>query len=75
MVTGTGTVRPVTRAETTPEDDPMVAIPGEPLIHVPDEGSVIVVVAPWQILAAPVIGDGNGFTDTTIVGIQTDPVL
>ena len=56
---------------TKPVPDPIVAIPGLPLLHVvvPD-GSLSVVVAPTHNVVVPPIGAGNGLTVIMAVAIQ-----
>ena len=54
-----------------PVEEPAVAIPVLPLVHVPPlVASLKVVVKPAQTAAVPVIDDGNGLTVTTTVAIQ-----
>ena len=55
---------------TMPVDEPIVAMPVLPLVHVPPPASLSVVVKPAQTTAVPVIEDGNGLTVTTTVAIQ-----
>jgi len=52
----------------TPEDAPMVATAGDPLLHVPPkDASLSVVTPPGQRVSVPVIDAGSGFTVTTVV--------
>ena len=54
-----------------PEDEPILRIAGDPLIHVPpgDESDKIV-VRPKQTLLMPLTATGSGFTVTPTVAIQ-----
>ena len=56
--------------ETIPELVPIVATLVLLLTHVPPPVLESVVIEPSQIVAVPVIADGNGFTVTTVVVIQ-----
>jgi len=50
---------------TTPVDEPIVATPVAPLVHVPPPGEENkVVLCPVHILERPVIADGSGSTVT-----------
>ena len=56
---------------TTPLPRPTVAIAGLLLVHVPPAGEpVSVVVVPWQVLSAPLIGAGGAFTNITTDVLQ-----
>jgi hypothetical protein len=56
---------------TTPEEEPIVAIPGEPEVHTPPGGvEVRLIVEPTHTLPGPVIAVGIGLTVTTIVAKQ-----
>jgi hypothetical protein len=50
-----------------PEEEPMVAIPVLPVLHVPPGVEDNDVVAPAHMASTPVIPMGNGFTVTTAV--------
>jgi hypothetical protein len=59
---------PAVTPVTTPDPDPMVAIPLLLLLQVlPEQASVNVVVKPGQTLSVPPIAGTNGVTDTDIV--------
>ena len=64
-----GLVPPVTTPDTTPLEEPMVAIPVLLLVQVPIP-SVRVADAPWHIASGPAIGAGVGVTVTTVVAVQ-----
>ena len=58
---------PVETPVTTPEEDPIRAMPVEPEVHVPPEMELLkVAVVPWQTVVLPVIG-ANGLTVSTLV--------
>ena len=66
---------PPAMPETTPVPTPIVAIPGEPELHVPPPAaSVSVVVLPWQTFSMPEIG-ASGVTVTTAVAVQPAAVV
>ncbi len=59
---------PVVMPDTVPDDEPIVAMDGDPDIHVPPGvASVSVVVVPEQSTLAPAMGDGSGLTVTMMV--------
>lgn len=59
---------PVATPVTTPEEEPTVAIPVLPLVHVPpDEVLLNVVVDPTHTFVVPVMVAGNGFTVTVAI--------
>ena len=59
---------------TVPVDEPIVAMPVPPLLHVPlAVASFNVVVKPAQTVTVPVMDDGNGLTVTTIVAMHPVP--
>ena len=64
-----GLVLPVTTPVTTPVEEPTVATPVDPELHVVP-ADVNVVVAPWHSVAVPVIAGGNAFTVTVVVVAQ-----
>ena len=56
-------VPPAEPAVTMPEEEPIDATVPVLLLHVPaPSGSLSIVDVPWQIVNAPDIGDGNGYT-------------
>ena len=56
---------------TTPVDEPIVAMPVLPLVHVPPlVASLMLVVKPAHTVAVPVMDEGSGLTVTTTVEIQ-----
>ena len=64
-------VWPTATPVTIPLEEPTVAIPVLPLLHVPPVvASLNVVVAPVQADAAPVMDEGNALTDTSVVVLQ-----
>jgi hypothetical protein len=52
---------------TIPEEEPIVAIEGLPLLHVPPPVPVKIIVDPTHTLPGPVIAPGMGLTVTTAV--------
>jgi hypothetical protein len=57
-----------------PLDEPIVAMPVLPLLHVPPgEASVRVLVLPWQIDKMPVMVGGRARTVTVVVLAQPVP--
>ena len=62
---------PVSFPKTIPEEEPMAAMVGLLLTHVPPgSASVSVLLVPIHTLKLPSIGDGNGFTVTVVVTKQ-----
>lgn len=58
---------------TVPVDEPIVAMAGEPELHMPPAvGLVSVVVEPWHTAGGPAIGNGSGLT--VIVAEVAQPV-
>jgi hypothetical protein len=56
---------------TIPVDEPIVAIPAAPLLHVPPGvASLNVTVLPWHTVAGPEIGAGKGLTVSVLVVLQ-----
>lgn len=67
--------RPVATPVTDPVAALIVAMPGLPLLHVPDGvGSVKVTEEPWHTSVDPDIVDGRGFAVTIAVTLQPAPV-
>ena len=65
---------PAATPDTTGEEEPIVAVPGLPLVHVPPGvPSPNVIVDPAHTLAPPVITAGNGFMVTTAVAAVVQP--
>jgi len=61
-------VVPALRPLTIPVPAPIVALAVRVLLHVPPSGLLVsVICAPSHTVLGPLIGDGNGFTSTTIV--------
>ncbi len=54
--------------------EPIAAVPGASLNHVPPAGSALSVTeVPWQVLSVEPIAPGNAFTVATAVTLQPEP--
>lgn len=65
-------VTPADRPFAIPDEEPMVAIPGRLLVHVPpgELGSVYDPVPPMQKAVGPDMDPGSGLTVSTAVVVQ-----
>ena len=62
---------PAAMPETMPDTEPTVAKPVAPLLQVPPPGlQLSVELPPAQILVAPVMAPGGGFTVTVVLVVQ-----
>ena len=65
------TTVPAATPVTIPDDEPTVATPTLPLVHVPPDGVLFnVVVRPAQTVNVPVTDVGNGLTVMVVAAIQ-----
>jgi hypothetical protein len=69
-------VVPADTPDTMPDDNPTVATPGVPELHVPPVGtSLRVVVLPWHTVVFPVIADGSVLTVTVVEALHPARVV